>query len=291
MVRIQIKHGDEDQFLYEASGSEKIENIIKNICAIYNGRLKIYRICAEMEDIAEHGLILPPEMIGLTDEQVKELKLTDPWADKHIPSGGYDINPDKIGRRNGRRPKEHMQKIIKNTINEAKQLISKKLIRSDKVLNLKIIEEAKSILKGCMTIVYPMGLPPHEPVRAEFTNTEDLEGTYASKEIIDISKAQLWFAGKQVLEEKQLSDYCGKNEKSKIIMKINQKGDGPPGREPFMSEETKKMLMAESFRRQEQLKKLELDEDDSYLNSKWADNKSLQKHVHGLDDIKFRFGK
>jgi len=26
-------------------------------------------------------------------------------------------------------------------------------------------------------IVYPMGLPPHDPIRLEFENTEDLSGT------------------------------------------------------------------------------------------------------------------
>jgi len=34
-----------------------------------------------------------------------------------------------------------------------------------------------------VTIVYPMGLPPHDVIRKEFENTEDLTGTQASLEV------------------------------------------------------------------------------------------------------------
>lgn len=55
----------------------------------------------EVEQLADHGITLPPNMQGLTDEQIEELKLHDDWADKCKPSGGPVFNQDKIGRRNG----------------------------------------------------------------------------------------------------------------------------------------------------------------------------------------------
>jgi len=39
------------------------------------------------------------------------------------------------------------------------------------------VNEALQILRGAVMIVYPMGLPPHDPIRLEFDNTEDLTGT------------------------------------------------------------------------------------------------------------------
>ena len=60
---------------------------------------KIY--ISEIEDLAEHGITLPPNMQGLTEEQVIELKLKDEWAEKCTPQGGVRENEDKIGRRNG----------------------------------------------------------------------------------------------------------------------------------------------------------------------------------------------
>ncbi len=45
--------------------------------------------------------MLPPNMQGLTEEQITDLKLTDQCADTCIPSGGFIENPDPTGRRNG----------------------------------------------------------------------------------------------------------------------------------------------------------------------------------------------
>ncbi|KAJ8930783.1 hypothetical protein NQ314_016378 [Rhamnusium bicolor] len=82
MVIIQIKHKDENQFLFESTLNTSVENLVTSVVAIYNGRLKIYRICSEMEELSKHGTLYPPEILGLTEEQVEELKLTDPWGEK-----------------------------------------------------------------------------------------------------------------------------------------------------------------------------------------------------------------
>lgn len=77
MVLLHIKHGDDSQFLYETCTSTPIDQLLCEVLNIYNGRLKIQRIVAEMEELAKHGTMLPAEMLGLTDEQVEELKLRD----------------------------------------------------------------------------------------------------------------------------------------------------------------------------------------------------------------------
>ena len=41
-------------------------------------------------------------MLGLTQQQVEELKLKDSFVDVCIPSGGFTMNPDPVGRRTGR---------------------------------------------------------------------------------------------------------------------------------------------------------------------------------------------
>ena len=40
-----------------------------------------------------------------------------------------------------------------------------------------IIGDALDKLRGAVTIVYPMNLPPYDPIRLEFEGTEDLSGT------------------------------------------------------------------------------------------------------------------
>lgn len=291
MVLLHIKRGNESQFLYETSSATPVVQLNKHIVSIYNGRLKIGRICSEIEELAKHGPMLPPEILGLTEEQVSELKLIDEYAEKCVPSGGWSYNHDPVGRRNGRQPQQKMQEILIKAIDDAKQMVSKQMIYENKSLTFKQVQNALGILRGAVTIVYPMGLPPHDPIQMEFINTEDLSGTQASLEVIEPAKVQLWFAGRQLLEEKLLRDYLGSNEKCKVILKIVKHGEGAPGREPVFSEQARKQIMLQQYRRQEELKRLEDDDDDSYLNSTWADNTNLKQQLHGIQNINFRFGK
>lgn len=42
---------------------------------------------------------------------------------------------------------------------------------------MEMVQEALDMLRGAVMIVYPMGLPPHDPIRMEFEGREDLAGT------------------------------------------------------------------------------------------------------------------
>lgn len=290
MVRLQIKRGAQNQFIYETTVQVPISQLVQEVTSIFNGRLKIGRITAEMEELAKHGPMWPPHILGLTEEQVDELKLVDEYEEKCTPMDGFQFSKDPIGRRNGRAPKLHMQKVLNDAVEEAKQMVSVKLVDSNVDITHRRVQNALDILRGAVTIVYPMQLPPHDNIRMEFTNTEDLDGTQASLEIVEPSKAELWFAGHHMLAEKRLSDYVGDKEKTKVIVKLVRLGEGQPGREPVMSEEARKQIMLHEYRRQEELKKLDQNDDDSFLNSRWADNSSMKKQMHGLDNLKFRPG-
>ncbi|XP_068931006.1 cilia- and flagella-associated protein 298 [Petaurus breviceps papuanus] len=288
MVYLHVKRGDESQFLLQAPGSTPIEELTQQVTRIYNGRLKVERICSEMEELADHGIFLPLNMQGLTDEQIEELKLKDEWAEKCVPSGGSAFKKDEIGRRNGHAPNEKMMQVLKKTVEEAKALISKKQVQANVCVTMEMVKDALDQLRGAVMIVYPMGLPPYDPIRMEFEYKEDLSGTQAGLQIIDESEAQMWWAAKELKRTQKLSDYVGKNEKTKIIVKLQQKGQGAPAREPVISNEEQKQMMLYYYKRQEELKKLEENDDDSCLDSTWADNTALKKHFHGVKDIKWR---
>jgi len=121
MVKLHIKKGDESQFLYETTVQANVEDEIKIICNIYNGRLKIDRLCSEIEYLAKAGITLPPNMQGLTDEQITELKLVDEWSNKCTPSGGYFELKDDLGRRNGKVPLSKMVDVLTRTVKDAKE--------------------------------------------------------------------------------------------------------------------------------------------------------------------------
>ncbi|XP_016119202.1 UPF0769 protein C21orf59 homolog isoform X1 [Sinocyclocheilus grahami] len=287
MVQLHVKRGDESQILFSATVDVSIETLTQQVCAIYNGRLKVDRICSEIPELADHGISLPLNMQGLTDDQIMELKLKDEWEDRCIPSGGAEFKKDELGRRNGHAPNEKMKEVLRKTVEEAKALISNKQVQANVCFTMDMVKEALDQLRGAVMIVYPMGLPPHDPIRMEFENQEDLTGTQASLQVIPEEEAQLWWASKELQRGKKLQDYVGKNEKTKIIVKIQKRGQGAPAREPPVSEEEQKKMMLNYYKRQEDLKKLKEGDDDSYLQSDWSDRQALKRQFQGLTNIKW----
>uniref|UniRef100_A0ABD2W0D0 Uncharacterized protein n=1 Tax=Trichogramma kaykai TaxID=54128 RepID=A0ABD2W0D0_9HYME len=147
-----------------------------------------------------------------------------------------------------------MQNVLKKAIEDARAMISKKLIDQEVLVTQKTVQDALDIIKGATMIVYPMGLPPHDVIRLELENNEDLSGTHASLEVIDFDMAQLWFSGKELLRGNKLKEFIGDNDKTKIVVKISKRGSAAPPREPVITDEDRKMLQLHAFKRQEELK-------------------------------------
>ncbi|KAF0038666.1 hypothetical protein F2P81_009150 [Scophthalmus maximus] len=247
----------------------------------------VFLFPSEIPELADHGVTLPPNMQGLTEEQIVDLKLRDEWEDTCVPSGGPVFRKDEIGRRNGHAPNDKMKEVLMRTMEEAKALISKKQVQANVCVTMEMVKEALDQLRGAVMIVYPMGLPPHDPIRMEFEDKEDLSGTQASLQVIAEDECQLWWAAKEMQRGKKLQDYVGKNDKTKLVVKIQKKGQGAPAREPLVTDEQQKQMMLHYHRRQEELKKLDEADDDSHLDSEWSDRQALKKQFQGLSNIKW----
>lgn len=287
MVLLHIKKSEESQFLYDVSVEEDIDKVIADVISLYNSRLKVSRICNEIEQLALHGVMFPPEIQGLYEDQVKDLGLKDEWGDICEPNGGYTIEKDLIGRRNGKKPNETMVNILTKTIADAKAMVSKKLVNSNKCLTPKMVKEAIDILRGAVTIVYPMGLPPYDPIRLEFENKEDLTGTQGSLDIIEESRACLWFSGKEMMRGTKLKDYVGRNEKTKVTVKLSKSGYGAPAREPIFTDDEKNYMLYQAKKREEELKKLEENQNE-YEDTPWAESGRLKRAFQGLGNISWK---
>lgn len=104
-------------------------------------------------------------------------------------------------------------------------------------------------------------------------------------QVIDASLAQLWFSNKLLERGKKLSDYLGKNEKTKVVLKITKAGSGPPPREPLLSEEEKKLMMLHAYRRQEELKVCELTNFKNFLEHQYYLGSTLSFHYASSSTI------
>ena len=287
MVVLHIKKND-SLFLFQTNLEASIDETLQSILCIYNGCLKVERICSEMIDLACYGICLPLEMRGLLEEQIEELHLVDTQAEICAPSGGYDVNKDPCQRRNGRQPKQNMREVLEHTVHEAKTNISKENVKRNMFMTWDVVRKTLDILQGAVNIVYPMGLPEYDPIRMEFENRENLTGTQASKDVIDGTQAVLWFATKELSRGKHLKDYLGKNEKSKVIIKLSTKAQGQPVREPVFSEEEQRRLMVANHKRKEELLAMDKASDDAYLNSQWADPNALKNRMQGISNVNWK---
>lgn len=52
-----------------------------------------------------------------------------------------------------------------------------KQVEAGVCVTMEMVQDALDQLRGAVMIVYPMGLPPYDPIRMEFENKEDLSGT------------------------------------------------------------------------------------------------------------------
>eukprot|EP00996_Jenningsia_fusiforme_P002043 NODE_2889_length_1095_cov_34.442639_g2650_i0.p1 GENE.NODE_2889_length_1095_cov_34.442639_g2650_i0~~NODE_2889_length_1095_cov_34.442639_g2650_i0.p1 ORF type:complete len:251 (+),score=57.75 NODE_2889_length_1095_cov_34.442639_g2650_i0:121-873(+) len=117
----------------------------------------------------------------------------------------------------------------------------------------------------------------------------DNEGQIADqKELYDPATANLWFASKLLHRDKILSDFVGKNEKTKITCKITSATSGAPAREPAIDQQTQKEMMAYWFKKQEEDKRLAEDDEIAFGSSEWANPKAMKAQFQGLRDLRLR---
>jgi len=275
MGKLHVKHGDESQFLYQTSVSSNTDEVISNIIQLYNYRLKIQRISHELEQLSQYGVVNPSADCN-HGEYVRSFTPVNSQA-----------NPDPAGMRCGVSPSLQMQTVIHKTTSEATSIISPERVKSDIPLTVELCAEAVEIMRGAVSVTYAQGLPPHDPVRMEMENREVLSDE-ESKTVIDVALGSLWFSGKQIERGNKLKDYVGNNEKTKVVVKLQKQGKHAPPRENAMSSEQQQQWMLHAYRRQEEIKKLEECDDNSYLNSDWSDNKALKKSFHGLTNVTWR---
>ena len=95
-----------------------------------------------------------------------------------------------------------------------------------------------------------MGLPEWDSVRLTIEGEGGLEGTSAGMEVMDEETTELWVATRCLDRNQTLADRFGKNEKTKVIGKLQKLGGGAPAREAAVSEEEKKAMMAYYFKKQ-----------------------------------------
>jgi len=274
MVLLHMKRSDLEQFLFDTTVEASVKDTIAALSSVNNLRQRIQRLKLEGEELSKYGPAKLPEKQGI-----------DEYSEEAIEKGPHYVM-DPTGRRTGNACSPDVAKVLLKTLEDAAGLASKDQVARKVCLSEQMLLEAIDNIRGAVMICYPMGLPEWDLVRENLESKEDLSGTSFAAEEMDPETSTLWFAGKQMLPEKLLKDYVGRHEKTKVVVKLQKKGSGAPGREPVTDQETQKAMMAWYYRKQEEQKKLAEDEDDSYSGAAWASGQSLKAHFSGVSAVR-----
>ena len=158
-------------------------------------------------------------------------------------------------------------------------------------LTKELLQEKIDNIRGAVTIAYPMGLPEWDPVPLIIVDKDEVAGM-SFKKILDPATATLWFAGKQFMRGRKVRDTSSslRNEKTRVVVKLQGKGASAPARQPAISEDERKAMMAKYFKDQEERKRLTTNDEDDYLNSSWANPKAMKAELHGMSAMASRRG-
>lgn len=295
MVLIHFKKTDNNQFLYNSTVKSPIDDLIHELVTLNNTRLKVDRLAVSLEELAMKGPMKPEELKGLEhlDEYIKSEDLTVINGMKKMPpkTGTREV-VDETHHRTGWLLDEEIVEEMLEGVRKAKETIHISNIAKKVPITLEVLTELVEWFRGMVMKAYPAfhGLGEWEPVLVLLENQEEIDPVLHKTDDLEEAKAQLWWAGKELARGKLLQDYVGKNDKSKIIVKMQHKGSGPPVREPLIDENSHKQMLSFFHKKQEEQKKLEEDDEDNYMNSAWANPKQLKDQLHGMADVKFRPG-
>lgn len=165
MVRVHVKHGDDDgdgEFLYDTETTSTIDEIAEDIIEIANLQTKIQCLAVEFE----------------------------PHLSKF--QGDPKVMP------------------LVRALTEATSYASKDQVIHNKLLSLYVLRDhTRSIEKEFLVMYSVMGL-----------SSSDLQQFLSDLQILEENTVQLLWAGKELTGEKKLCDFIGRNEKTKIVIRL-----------------------------------------------------------------------
>lgn len=296
MVLLHYKKSENDQFIAETKTTVNISEAKQLIIRVNNLRLKLDQLFQAVEGLMSHGPLKPEALRGLnTPETIlpaiemlpKEQKK---WVEVAV-TADREIKEDKNAQRCGVAPTQEIADKCMNSIAEYRRLLSPELAKRRKVLKPEQLEEAIEMLRAAVMIVYPAyhTLPPWEPCVRILEEKIEYEKEWVPLGYKVPDTTSMWWAKKELIETKTLAEYVGKNEKSKVIVKLAGKGKGAPMAEAPIDAETQKKMMAFYHKKQEEMKRLENQTGDEYMYSSWANSNSLKNELHrGSNGIRFK---
>jgi len=240
MVVIQIKKGDLDGFLFETSCDTSNDALLRDLVFVWNMRLRLAQLCHGLREMAKYGPMKPPDKAGLDE-------IAEKYEGKDIEKNEF-YQADPTGLRTGNGVGPQLSTIIEQVCNDTEMILKKENVLRKLAISKDMLQEKLDNMRGVVIMAYPMGLPAWDTVRLTIEGDVGLEGTAAGQELLDPATAELWVASRAFDRNQSVGERLGRNEKTKVVGKLQKAGAGPPGREPVVDEEEKKAMVCVGLR-------------------------------------------
>ena len=288
MVLIHYKKSKNDQFIIESSAQSPVSELRKNLIFMNNLRIKLDKLIQSIEGLMSHGPLKPESLRGLTMPETIQpaLELLPkeqiPFASTEVSNISQELRPDKTGYRTGVAPIRSISDQCMERVHKYIDLLNPQRADKRTPISEQEINEAVDMIRAAIMIVYPgyHSLPPWETTVLILEDKMNFIQQWPNCGWLEASQSAIWWAKKELTMEKKLCDYIGRNEKTKIIVKIEAVGKGGPLAEPPIDAETQKKMMAYYYKKQEEMKKLEENNENDYMNSAWANPNFLKNQMN-----------
>jgi|TARA_B110000208_G_scaffold151491_1_gene183016 hypothetical protein len=292
MVVFLIKNSAEDTFLFEATCDTPSDELVRMLAIVWNYRVLIKSLCDNCARLAEFGPAKEEKKRGLDSIIEEHGGIT---GSETLTKGPH-YKADPMGDRTGNACAPQLAEVIMKTVADARAAVAAEQVARKVAMTLEMLGEKMANLRGAVTIAYPMGLPAWDAVRFVTENEEAL----VSGDLVgdlqphghDPASCTLWFAGKEFFRDEgaTVRDRV-KHERSKVSVKLAAKHAGAPAREPGVTEDERKAMMAHYYKKQQEAKALAEDDEDDFMHSAWANPANLKQTLHGTGGgLMFRAG-
>lgn len=165
---------------------------------------------------------------------------------KMPPQTGVRQVEDETNYRTGWVVSEEMADKILKEVMIAKQLVHKTQVDRKVNLTMEMLQGQMDVFRGLMMMAYPgyHGLGEWEPIVLLLENKDNWHNNTDMSDFLDPEKCSLWAVNKELNKNKKFSDIFGKNEKTKLVVKIQSTGSGAPVREPTIDQDTHKKMLS-----------------------------------------------
>ncbi|KAK9844183.1 hypothetical protein WJX81_007262 [Elliptochloris bilobata] len=291
MVLLHIKRSDQDHFLLgvpaQALGGDALALAVR----VSNLRHRLLRLCEDGTQLLCSGPAPQTRQDGADSDEEPEGPSASNGPGRAAPSqtapagieraaAGPEEGPETA--HNGAVPAAECAEYLERALAGAKQAAHTDHVARRLALTEAALLGALDAVRGAVLAAFPGGLLPWDPVR------RGLEGApgHQGPEALEAAAAELWFAGRALALDAPLSARLGRNDKTRVVLRLQRRGLGAPVREPVVDEETHKAMLAWHFKKQEQQKKLAEDDGTTHYDSAWANPKALKAHFSGVQTLR-----